>query len=325
MEIQPEVHAQRTAWARGEKPYHKRRIESVKGGGYALLRMISFSPSISGFVFWPIRAFSPIVISLLPVMIKSWKGDDIVFRGAVVTWPAVIIITLVIGTLLIYNRIYDLVREANRDRNNVQVREQKVALRLSNATRRINEHFSPIQSSSLISALEEIRNQILVAIREQARIALNYYDDGVLEVSMVVFHDDECSFIKVCNRAEGIRDTGLPIRANDTMAYYVALTGTVKTVHHFSDGRHPFAPRGLTSDKPRYKSILLVPLLENVGWNKYRCMGVVTVDSERAYEFWGGRDNRIVIRIKPLLNLLALTLRGYPRIDVQKGEGHVGS
>jgi len=72
------------------------------------------------------------------------------------------------------------------------------------------------------------------------------------------------------------------------------------------------------SPTPRYKSILLVPLLENVERNKYRCMGVVTIDSERPYEFWGGRDERIVIAIKPYLNLLTLTLTDYPRIAVRE-------
>jgi len=107
---------------------------------------------------------SPVLISLLPVMLKSWKGDDIMVQGQAVTWPAVILITGAIVVLLLFNRLYDLISAFKRDKSNVQVREQRLALSLSNATKRIAKAFKPDEGKSTAPDMEPIRNQILVGI-----------------------------------------------------------------------------------------------------------------------------------------------------------------
>lgn len=306
----------RLAWALAKDGLWQNCIGAI----YSLFRMSDVAINLKGITFTVVRTMIPIVIAATPFLLKQLTGIPLLPQGATLPqwvpgWAASFGLEwlLVIGTLalMLLAKVLDFLKKSIKDKNKYSKLEHRLTMR--------NSALSGLFSQYLIRITphdsKEIQDQALLCIHDQARLILGH-DSDYLEVSLLVFREGvDDVFIQVENRAIGHRKAKVPKPAQEVMAYYVALTGKEKNINNILSN-HPFSKKGISQEKVEYKSILLMPILTPSGDS---CLGVVSIDSERPYEFSGGLSQRLVLRSSTYLNILRSTLKSTHLITV-KGE-----
>jgi hypothetical protein len=151
----------------------------------------------------------------------------------------------------------------------------------------------------------------LTAILQRVREELDTLDASYLEVSLMLFKPNEQ--IAVVERAVRNRAVGANAERKSTMAYFVARAGL--DWKHVPDlaWEAPFSFEGISDPSCPYRSVLLMPIIYTYPDMPSEAVGVVTVDSARAYEFWNkGVTERLYKQVMPFVRLLAILLQSHP-------------
>jgi hypothetical protein len=294
---------QRKKWAAKEAPYNTRLWEWIFAAFYKGLRALKIKLTIYHFVFGSIRLVSSAAIAAIPIVYKLYKDTE--NNGSnKISWAHSILVTGAIVILIWYNKLYDWILKIRKDRDDTIEQELALSSAMSNATSRLTRKGEITISEQDIN---KIISDMLKAIRLQTRLILHDFEEHYLETSLLVLNEDGKQMV-VAHRAIGNRPLDSKINIEECMAYYVSISQKEREVNDFKWRPGPFEKRGISSEKPKYRSILLLPLIYEVSGNDGICKGVVSIDSSRPYEFWGSGKSRIVIRIQPYLNILCLLL-----------------
>ncbi len=129
-----------------------------------------------------------------------------------------------------------------------------------------------------------------------------------MRATLWIFHDEQGVQMRICERTTSARQSGQVSNSKDVMAYYVAKFKIHRVIHDFRK-HHPFPKARITgSDPPSYRSILLIPLLDTTGEFPDTCVGLVSIDSSRPYQFSPGNGEELVLKVSPYCAWLTLLL-----------------
>lgn len=196
--------------------------------------------------------------------------------------------------------------------------EQKLALNLGKVVSKIVDHANLKKNPAALAHQEESVSLVLKCIEHRIRLSLNKPQFGYFSVSLLTASsENQQLFISVKDRSNDRREKGARTLASNTLAYYVANQGRqIKIEHDFYKNR-VFEIRGIySSEKPPYRSILILPLPYKEKNGNRSCQGIVTIDCEKPFEFWSVDEDQIQILIWPFLHLLDLLLYENQGIEV---------
>jgi hypothetical protein len=169
----------------------------------------------------------------------------------------------------------------------------------------------PMPAADLQNApFMSVVRRTLTAILQRVREDLDTLDAAYLEVSLLLFQPQDR--IVVVERADRNRAIGASVERRSTMAYYVARVGA--DWKHVPDLRNeePFAFHGISVAHCPYRSILLIPIIYAKP-DGADAVGVVTIDSARAYEFWNESvTDRLFKQVMPFVRILAILFQNHP-------------
>jgi hypothetical protein len=121
--------------------------------------------------------------------------------------------------------------------------------------------------------------------------------------------------LAIMARSNNVRRLVANRKADQSAAYYAAKTHMVKVIHDFSKSTI-FPRRGLSEESLPYRSILLLPLnpvpvtIPAGDSSRRICRAVVSIDSQRAYEFYGTATTDIQVQMRPFLSVINMMLTG---------------
>jgi hypothetical protein len=138
-----------------------------------------------------------------------------------------------------------------------------------------------------------------------------------LQCTFIGFDGTKAENLRVFSRARDTRPGGIDIRADQTIAFFVATSGRFFVVNDLKS-QGIFPNRGLSHPKATYRSIMLIPVIIGPQTNR-QCVGVVTLDSPRPCEFWGDIGDSLATQLIPFVHILTFVMRnGYPTVPVQE-------
>lgn len=217
--------------------------------------------------------------------------------------------------IVIFNKVLDSWKKHKKLRKDFIETETELAMRTSKIMGKLP---IPAQNKGIGNiALIKI---LLDCTRTRFRILSNDYINPYIEVSLVIFRKKENKIIgSIVCRSNDVRPTDIEKSAEDFIAYYVARTGKERCLHDFRRG-HPFKKEGISQKNAPYRSILFIPILHKFS-GVTKCIGVVTIDSSRPYEFYHGYDKRTVLTCDLYIVLIAklLNLGNLAPIDIDLG------
>lgn len=192
--------------------------------------------------------------------------------------------------------------------------ETDASLNLADTLRRINTLSGGLSKSKHSEEeLTALLRDILKCIEYKIRLFLQKADKYYFNVSLITFSNAGAT---ACVRARSNqrRRTVDDLRSEDTVAYYIARFQRVKIINDFQRQKI-FPARGLSADAAPYRSILFLPLepivVKSGSESQKLCQAVVTVDSEKPYEFWSATETNIEIQMRPFLDELRMALAGH--------------
>lgn len=303
-------------WGRGAINWRTRLRWKLLGPYYSISRAFRWQLSIPRLIFGLFRVLSSLLVAAMPVLMRFAYVTAAPSSNVQIPWDWVVLASIAIFLLLVFNKSYDYFLHRIPEQKRIFDQRKHLAVRLNKAT-------AKLATGSLNgldkTAKDKLIHDLLRCVLFEARLVIGHFDENYLEASLLLFEKD-LTKIGVAYRAIGNRldDSSKP--APETMAYYVARSRSHRVINSFKRD-HPFDKQGLSSPIATYKSILLVPIIHRVSDGRYLCPGVVTIDSTRPYEFWGGRGDRIVIEMHAYLNLLRMLLDDVPILDVSESFG----
>jgi hypothetical protein len=150
-------------------------------------------------------------------------------------------------------------------------------------------------------------------------VAKNFVPDGnpdKLQCSLLRFDGPNVDRLKIVSRARDNRPSDISTPADQTIAYYVAISGKVFVVNDLL-AQDVFPKKGLSREKAEYRSILVIPIVIHDGDQK-KCAGLLTLDSPRPWEFWGDIGDNIATQLMPVVHILTVMMKsGYPCVEIE--------
>lgn len=260
-------------------------------------------------LFGSIRVLFLLVLSLWPIWLKVYEAasaDD--GNQLISTWTRAIWISTGLAVCLLYNFAYDRIVTVFKGKKT----KRKLLIQLSDEIRGtisgFSQHLRLNRPKEDQEHVRDARRKVLEWIRKVAQVHVADYEGSCVQVTLLVFTDDQGSKMKIEDRTTNARPAGKVVPAQEVMAYYVAKSGKHRCINDFLRDPHPFEKSGLSGSDPPYRSILLIPLLDTQGGGPDNCMGVVSIDSTQPYQFWPGGGGALVQKVSPFCSWLAVVL-----------------
>jgi hypothetical protein len=188
--------------------------------------------------------------------------------------------------------------------------EQNVSIDLARAIDKMSQFIEWFSKDIAKDILQEQFRDILRCMEHKIRIYLQREDSLYFNVSLLVFTGSDGQLLTIKERSRQIRSLVANRDATQFAAYYAAKMQKVKVFHDFP--KNPIFPqRGLSEESLPYRSILLLPLDPvTIAADDPRkiCRAVVSIDSQRPYEFWGTATNDIQVQMRPFLSIINMML-----------------
>ena len=150
------------------------------------------------------------------------------------------------------------------------------------------------QKGALKHALSSLKIELHELIGDQN-------PSSIRDVVLLVFSEN-CKGMKATCRTASHKEINIERDAKSYMAYYVGVAGIELAEHDFSSKSNPFPKIRITTpvagSNIDYKSVLFFPIFRSKGDKKSAenaketCIGVVCVQSKKAYQFWRWGDHR---------------------------------
>ncbi|WP_157223240.1 GAF domain-containing protein [Afipia felis] len=234
-------------------------------------------------------------VALTPYWVDWWtKGE--------VDAPKAGWMSLVVAGLLVAKHLFDVFGSDRQLRSHQRDLMEQCATRHQVINRELFEAL-PSKLSLPFPSRVQLCEKILACMLYIAKFHTLSSGGDYFQVSLLTFGNENCDSIKVIARAKANRATNIPIDSRETIAYYVAKSGTSFVVDDMKAQKH-FAQTGLSQKTLKYRSILLIPIVHRNASTE--CCGVVTIDSSRPYEFTGPVGDVITAQLMPFTSVLAL-------------------
>ena len=253
-------------------------------------------------VFGSIRAICFLSLALWPIWIKFFD------KTTTVSWGDASWMSAVMVVMLSYCYFYDKAGASPKRRGG----KKQMAERLTHEVRGAIAHLAPLlklaRPAADRSEVQIALKRVLGWIRDLVKIHLSDRDVSEIDATLWVFADSQFAQMKVLERTTIGRTSGRAYPSLEIMAFYIAKSGKHRVIHDFRKN-HPFPKTGLTTGgPPRYRCVLLIPLLDTAGGGHDTCIGVVSIDSVRPYHFSEGNGDDLVLRLSPYCAWLSFLL-----------------
>lgn len=222
--------------------------------------------------------------------------------------------TGILGSLMISKEIFNNLKyHGDVERRAIKLRFQVAALE-ANLHRELAE-ITNISHYVNGDKEREILQRILAAMADQARAHLRYFDDTAFQATLFLFDDDNCENFLCRARARDNRPVGHRIPCNRSVAYFWAsgFPDRSSSVHDIKV-LSMFPPRlSDGSVHTDYRSILILPLTVPAG-DSLQLRGVITLDSDRRYEFWGAKRAELESLLEPHVRWILAIINDHPYV-----------
>lgn len=264
-------------------------------------RLSGWTISLPHLAFGVTRGLCLIAVTLAPVWVKFYD------KSTTLSWSEALAYSSIISVLLLYAHVYDKIVRDYKPKTIGQHLKTRLSLELCGITRNLHV-LVKLKTKDHQPKIDNVREKMLVGIRDAARFHLGDYEGTCLDASLLLFDDRECSRMKIVDRTMSSRGTGKTELSCDLMAFYVAKEAKHRVIQDFLYERHPFSKKGLSGEIPTYRSLLLIPLLDTSSEGPDTCIGVVALESTRPYHFWPGNGEDLVVQVQPYCSLLMFFL-----------------
>lgn len=295
---------EKLAWAKETdgKLKHFRKLPLAFGHN-KMRKWFGANVNIAGLLMAVARFISIIGIATSPFWIEY-------FRGAKIDFWNTFSLSGVLAVFLIFSWIHDNILSGRARRRIQEDHFDSAQFVLARAFHSLG-HVVNLNGAgpNHDSTIDEFYRSMLEAIEKVSKSELGIVESPYFSVSLLVF-DKNGKRVRIQSRSTLSRNTGISIPSNDTMAYFVGLSGREKVVNDFLNEDHPFPKEGLSEKRCPYRSIFLLPLLYQTQHSPSEtfCVGVVTIDCDRPYVFWGVRPESFVLKLNPFLAPLRMVL-----------------
>lgn len=248
-----------------------------------------------------IRILAVIGIATSPFWILYYTTQTINFY---ITFGLIVALTV----FMLYIWGYDKFSNLSKESENRRIHERSVALIHLNVLKKMESFFKIKLDASAANEIDHIIGALLNCIDQKTRAFLATHGDVNIEASLLLFIDREGHELLIAARAHPMRETQKIVECSEAAAYYVAKAKRDwKAIHDLKAG-DIFPYSGLArSDKPDYRSFLLIPFICDLANGSGEiCKGVVSVDSRKPYEFWGAIGSDLTTQLMPYIQLINL-------------------
>ncbi|WP_145254651.1 GAF domain-containing protein [Planctomycetes bacterium Pan216] len=153
-----------------------------------------------------------------------------------------------------------------------------------------------------------LRTKSLQCILHEAKETLGLGNQHWANATLFFFPDDQAMNLhlvaKVDPTSSVTRSTDRTVSSETAAAFYVAKAGKHRAIADFWNQDLFPKVRLSSNEKPKYRSVLIVPIIKTYQDSKSTCLGVLTLDTSKPYAFWHAEE-RVVKRIDPYLEVLA--------------------
>lgn len=210
--------------------------------------------------------------------------------------------TLVVVVFMVYIWLYDQLSRKRRLNRRQRESEQMLALRQTEAIEQMSR-FIKTEDNVHSAEKDKIICALLNCIDRHTQAFLKGNNEQYFQATLMAFNKDQ-ETVFLGWRAHSTRTIGKSVPSVKTAAYYVAKARqSSKTIHDLKTSE-VFEFEGLSvSGPPPYRSILLIPVTKD-----HICKGVISIDASAPYEFWGARENDLIVEIMPYVRLISLFL-----------------
>jgi len=290
-------------WAQRNRPPKLEYLVALLGSWRHQVapRLIGHKPTIGKFIVICLRAVVVLGIASSVFWIEYAKNKTIDFEAA---WVFVVLLAVFMFVLWTIDRVlaHKKQKRVRRDHDRALARRHYSALRDMTAFMTVRP------DAGTTGYMEKFIEALLNCIDHTTRSFLTHYEDLYFETSLLLFLDRTGDKLRIEARAHPYRARGATVSGPDSAAYYVAKAKRDwKAIHDLKTDKI-FPNKGLSkSDEPPYRSILLIPIIcpLNDGTGDI-CKGVVSVDAEKPYEFWGAIGSDLTEQILPYVQLINL-------------------
>ncbi|MCQ0986566.1 hypothetical protein [Jiella marina] len=148
-----------------------------------------------------------------------------------------------------------------------------------------------------------IIKNVLECIIHSTRYTINATSTDYLQATCMTFADEDCDHFKIFCRASDNRQVGSVVECRQTIAYYSMLLNKNFVVNDFKKQRFfPYKSISVPNEAPRYRSIMVLPLIEPAE-DGFRACGAISVDSSKPYEFFGDVGTQLATQLMPFVLL----------------------
>lgn len=229
--------------------------------------------------------------------------------------------TLVLGGLMAAKAVFDhFASRAVVDKKAFRLRCQVAALE-ANLHRELAE-ITKLADHVKSDKEKEILQRILAAMADQSRAYLRYFDDTAFQATLFLFSDKDLDQFLCRARARDNRPVGHRVRCKRSVAYFWAkrFPDRSSSVHDIKALR--IFPQRLSDGAAlaEYRSILILPLAErDPVKDSFHLRGVITLDSDRRYEFFGARRAELESLLEPHVRWILAITNDHPHVMTIEG------
>lgn len=308
--------ARRRAWIDHSRSWPCKIRYAIGALVFRCLPTLIGAGSGQGLFLVVLRILLSFAVAATPVWFAAWLKEPENLDVRLALWT-----TLVLGGVMAAKAVLDyFVSRASIDRKALKLRFQVAALE-SNLHRELAE-ITKLADHVNGDKEKEILQRILAAMADQARAHLRYFDDTAFQATLFLFDDEGTGHFLCRARAREDRPVGHRVRCVRSVAFFWAerFPDRSSSVHNIR-ALSMFPPR-LSEGAPRanYRSILILPLADHdsVG-DSFRLRGVVTLDSDRCYEFFGDRRTDLESLLEPHVRWILAITNDHPHVMTIEG------
>jgi hypothetical protein len=252
-----------------------------------------------------LRCFTVLFLGAVPLVIAIMKGvpetPTLAAANDVKYWMISVVIVQFINWWIGTTDSSGLKRKSRNDHQGKAASEVQAVIDL------VLQHGSRISFKKRHNILIQIVQGLIDVVEHQVRISFEDYGSVYYCANVLWFTNEKFDEIEILARSDRARGAGVRVKSVGTAAFYAAKLDRHIVVNDITSDRHPFRRKGFSGGYVQYRSFICIPITSPDGASRC-CVGVLTIDSQRPYEFSGKAESDIVTMLKPYCSILALVL-----------------
>lgn len=238
-------------------------------------------------------------ILLMPIYLRHENTNDELHQIFLMVMPFAFLAQWILGRL--FNSSVKKKRESAQAKKLSAVHATLIRRMKGN----VKHDFDDATRSQLISMALEC---IVWKTRAALDIPGDKANDTFVQSSLMIpVSQNGKLYLKILARDSHHREAGAMALAQDTLAYYVAREGLSKALPDI-DALKFVSKKGLTEDRRDYRSVFFHPIKTRRNDGSHFVKAVVTIDSERKYDFWYKLEELVGRDIAAFVDLIEILI-----------------